>query len=116
MNKKIITSSILVFLVVVSLIGFGSRFYYSRSPQVAPTPSQEAQQQSQTPAPSQEQPTGDGVLANPQIELKGENHGLIICADKCGDGICQDKVVTCADGNLNCSCQESKEECPSDCK
>ncbi|MBM3206053.1 MAG: hypothetical protein FJZ43_00310 [Candidatus Staskawiczbacteria bacterium] len=53
------------------------------------------------------------------IELKTSNEvkeGLIICSDKCGDGICQDKNSMCEDGSLNCICIESALDCPSDCR
>lgn len=50
----------------------------------------------------------------PQVQLQPQG-SLIVCADKCGDGICQ-PVGTICDDNLNCVCSETKEDCPSDCK
>ena len=41
--------------------------------------------------------------------------GLTICADKCGDGVCQPAGTVCAD-KLNCTCAETKADCPQDCK
>ena|SRR3989344_2983904 len=49
------------------------------------------------------------------IEVKGGvPEGLLICADQCGDGICQEGEDSCP--NLNCICRETKEYCPQDCK
>jgi len=39
---------------------------------------------------------------------------LLICIDKCGDGICQGVQDDCGTGN--CSCPEDKTDCPQDCK
>lgn len=41
---------------------------------------------------------------------------LMVCVDKCGDNVCQDTVSTCQENDLNCTCQETKQECPQDCK
>lgn len=38
-----------------------------------------------------------------------------VCIDKCGDGVCQPAGAVC-DNNLNCTCPETKTDCPSDCK
>lgn len=51
---------------------------------------------------------------NPKVET-GKPTGLFICADKCGDGICQESNDECKD-NMNCVCPESKEECSADCQ
>jgi hypothetical protein len=44
--------------------------------------------------------------------------GLFICADKCGDGVCQTSDPNCgeSDSNLNCICPETQQECPQDCQ
>ncbi|MEK7658747.1 MAG: hypothetical protein AAB352_02660 [Patescibacteria group bacterium] len=42
--------------------------------------------------------------------------GLSICSDRCGDGVCQKSDSECKVDSLNCVCQETKEECPNDCK
>ena len=44
---------------------------------------------------------------------KGQNNGLIICRDDCGNGVCQE--IVCTD-NMNCPCAETSENCPQDCK
>ena len=50
---------------------------------------------------------------NPQIEIQPQP-GLTVCADKCGDGICQPAGTIC-ESKLNCVCAETKEDCPQDC-
>jgi len=50
-----------------------------------------------------------------EVEVNGGGQGgLVICSDKCGDGICQELEEKCS--NLNCICREDKQECPQDCK
>jgi len=46
----------------------------------------------------------------------GPQGGLIVCVDKCGDGVCQKDNTSCDSKSLNCTCQESFQECPQDCK
>jgi hypothetical protein len=62
----------------------------------------------------------------PEIEIKteavtggsSEESMLIVCLDKCGDGVCHDTKEECLpkDKNLNSICPETKEDCPQDCK
>lgn len=51
------------------------------------------------------------------VQTEGENNqgGLIICSDKCGDGVCQKSDPECKD-NMNCICPETPQDCPQDCK
>jgi flagellar basal body-associated protein FliL len=58
----------------------------------------------------QVQVTADGIRAE---GASGEGT-IIVCSDKCGDGICQITEPECND--LNCACFESVQECPQDCK
>ena len=51
---------------------------------------------------------------NVKVEIQPQP-GLTVCADKCGDGICQPAGTICED-NLNCICAEIKADCPQDCK
>lgn len=56
-----------------------------------------------------------GQEEEPNNNLRGEEQkggGLFICADECGDGICQTDVCT---DNFNCPCLETPEDCPQDC-
>lgn len=41
--------------------------------------------------------------------------GFTVCADRCGDGICQKPDPSCK-GKLNCTCPETPQDCPQDCK
>ena len=47
------------------------------------------------------------------VKVEGDIGGLLVCADQCGDGICQAGQKEC--NNLNCICYEDKNECPQDC-
>lgn len=44
----------------------------------------------------------------------GVQGGIIVCAYKCGDGVCQSNVQ-CESGDMNCICVENVQECPEDC-
>ncbi len=48
-----------------------------------------------------------------EIETQPQT-GLFICADKCGDGVCQAPDPECK--SMNCVCLENQQECPQDCK
>ncbi|TSC94499.1 MAG: hypothetical protein CEN87_468 [Parcubacteria group bacterium Licking1014_1] len=61
-----------------------------------------------------EDSAGGANIEAPEIEIEPQP-GLFICADKCGDGLCQTSDPECKD-NMNCVCPETKEECPEDCK
>lgn len=55
-------------------------------------------------------------LQNPAIQTQKKG-SLMICADKCGDGICQKAGQVCPEGdNFNCACAETSSDCPQDCK
>lgn len=63
------------------------------------------------------QPEPEVKLENTGIEIQGGGGGsLTICADKCGDNICQSTVPECKAGSPNCICVETKNDCPQDCK
>jgi len=63
-------------------------------------------------------------IETPGVEITAPNENqqnqdqqkgfLTVCADKCGDGICQ-PAGTCND-KLDCVCVENTTECPQDCK
>lgn len=59
----------------------------------------------------EEQPS---VNISPQIETEPQS-GIFVCADKCGDNICQTSDPGCKN-DLNCICLENQRECPQDCK
>lgn len=61
------------------------------------------------------------IEVSPGIEVtaQGTNGGgqLTICADNCGDKVCQQPTAECGkEGNLDCICPEDPETCPQDCK
>ncbi len=48
---------------------------------------------------------------------KNGDNGFSVCANKCGDGICQKEDSGCDNANnLNCACPETPQECPQDCE
>lgn len=50
--------------------------------------------------------------ARPQVfSPSSADRGDRLCADKCGDGICQE-IVCMAEG---CPCAEGRQNCPTDC-
>lgn len=64
----------------------------------------------------------DGIKAvNGQAKIEQINNNskttgvIIVCQDKCGDGVCQPAGTICPD-KLNCICAETKADCPQDCK
>lgn len=65
-----------------------------------------------------ESPKTSDQVQMQRIQTQETNTGgaLVVCSDKCGDGICQGLDVSCQEGNLNCICQEDLQECPQDCK
>lgn len=52
------------------------------------------------------------------IQSQSPNAGgsLSICADACGDSICQKADTKCEGDNFNCVCPETSANCPQDCK
>mgnify|MGYP001566604446 CR=1 FL=1 len=99
-----------IILVVVLIAGF---FIYKYSKDVEKTVQNNQEEEIiKTPRQGQEQPPVN--LGNPQIEIQPQP-GLTVCADRCGDGICQPANTIC-DDNLNCICAETKADCPGDCK
>lgn len=60
----------------------------------------------------------DPQSVNVEIMPKEINSGgaLTVCSDKCGDGICQKTDPSCKNKDLNCTCPETAQECPQDCK
>lgn len=50
------------------------------------------------------------------VQTEGGNQkGLTICSDKCGDGVCQAADPECKK-DMNCICAETPQDCPQDCK
>jgi len=124
-NKK--TSIILGIILVVLVLGGLSFYQYSVSntnkdnlnnddnsanvEQINPNSNQNENQDQ-----IQVQSDGIKVEGSDNSGNTGPQGGLIVCVDKCGDGICQNSNTACDPKGLNCVCQESLAECPQDCK
>lgn len=106
-DKKILII-LSVILIVVLVAGFFVYKYLKDVEKIVQNNEEEVI--TETPEQGQEQPPVD--LGNVQIETQP---GLTICADKCGDGICQASDPECED-SMNCTCVETKADCPGDCK
>ncbi len=52
------------------------------------------------------------------VKAQGSGQGtLMICSDRCGDGVCQAVAdPKCPSGDFECVCLETKSDCPVDCK
>lgn len=124
LNKKIIILGIII--IVLIALGGGFAVYYKKALEAGKA-IKEIGATSETEAPSETGAInatneGSAIEEIPQIEVQavsGEESGggsLIICVDKCGDGVCQKTDSACERGNLNCVCLESPTDCPQDCK
>ena len=104
-TKKIIIISVVI-LAVILIGGFGAYKLWLAGSDVQNAGDQE-------PVNTQEDSSEFGA---PDIDYEVEGGGgLVICSDKCGDGVCQsteDKECK----NVNCVCLENRAECPQDCK
>ena len=122
MNKLII-GGVIVFLV---LMGGGFAFYNyglnvnndaaQQSAQENTENSDQATVLTGTPE-SEQNPDAAGTNVGVEVEATSTSPKgmLLVCIDKCGDGICQN-VAACEEGDMNCVCTENKQECPADCK
>lgn len=121
MNKKNLII-LAVLLAVVLAVGF---FIYRYSTAVKTEGSNSANEQNQPK--TENPPDNSGNQGNPlQVELEqggikaeGTDGGgsLSVCSDKCGDGVCQQPDPTCDINNsMNCTCPETPQDCPQDCK
>lgn len=116
MDKKLIIIGIVV---VVLVLGGLAIWKYSINNNASPTPESNANVEP-SPAPADQgdnniQVQVDGISAKGS-DGNGVQGGLIICVDKCGDGICQKADTTCPAGSSNCVCAETKNDCSQDCK
>ena len=99
-------------MALILALGFAGYQYFSgRNLNIQSENGQNSFQQ----APKEAEKKDDTVDSEGEIEvITGGGGGLTICADKCGDGVCQSQAEECE--NLNCICFEDKQECPQDCK
>jgi len=73
------------------------------------------QEQPEISSPEEDNNSISGQEEEPNNNSRGEEQksgGLFICADKCGDNICQSEVCT---DDMNCPCIEDEKICPQDC-
>lgn len=109
MEKRLITSII----AVVAVLIIGTIIYSAMAKPAGYVNNSNNIENSAVPSASPNPSTNISV----EVKTDGNNSGgLLICADQCGDGICQEKDLSCKEGNLNCICPETKDDCPKDCK
>jgi len=118
-DKKVLII-LIVFLIVVLFAGFFVFKYLKEikttvQDSLGGTNTEESGQQDNNSelSPNEEEQSSIDTLS-PQIEIESQP-GLSICADKCGDGVCQASDPECKN-SMNCVCPETKQDCPSDCK
>ena len=111
--SKIDKKILIILSVILIVVFFAGFFVYKYLKDVEKTvQNNEEEVIIETSEQGQEQPPVD--LGSPQIEIQSQP-GLTICVDKCGDDICQALDPECKD-NMNCTCAETKVDCPGDCK
>jgi hypothetical protein len=117
MNKKILFILGAV-LLAAAIIAMGAWYQFSYLPGQNAMPQNQEQQENPQENPQQniENNNPANPLSDVEVETQGGNvGGLFVCSDKCGDGICQQEIEKDCK-NLNCTCVETKTDCPQDCK
>jgi|SRR3989344_2209873 len=111
-DKKILITLIIFLILIAAAVFFAYKYLVNNSPEKKITEEQEISSDiSNTP-----EQTPNIKLQNPNIEIQGIGAAtLTVCLDRCGDGVCQKTNDNCKDGNLNCICPETVNECPQDC-
>jgi hypothetical protein len=71
-----------------------------------------------SPSPTISAPQVQTPVGGAQTQGSNDTAGTFsVCSDKCGDGVCQKTDPNCGkNNNLNCTCLETPQECPQDCK
>jgi hypothetical protein len=105
MNKKTLLILVIAF-VVLFVAGFFIFQYTDKIESVQGNPAG-SQETESSPANNE---TGSEKIE----EATKPTGSLLICADKCGDGICQISNENC--GEIDCICLETPQDCPQDCK
>lgn len=125
-SKKIIIASVIAVILLAVAGFFYYQFYLGKNP--APVANENAnvkntdttQQNIDTQtAPSANQDTPSAKLeAGGTFKAEGTNGGgmLLICEDRCGDGVCENKAEDCSANTLKCVCPETPQDCSQDCK
>lgn len=117
MDKKIVIISIVVLILALVTAFLGYRYFMPKETEnvdsfINNVPADQQTNQTETAEDMPGVEVGGGGIT---VEGYTDGGGLTICADKCGDGICQKTNTECSDKNLNCVCVEVPEECPQDC-
>lgn len=105
MNKKITIAIIILAGIIILATALGYMYWYKKPAVPQQT---ETAENSQNPVLQEQLPIITSAPA--------KQGGLVICSDKCGDGICQTEDLQCQGGDLNCICSETRQDCPQDCK
>ncbi len=118
-DKKIFIIALVVLVLIIAAGFFAYQYFVQGKKNVIPANQQQViQQPEQNNAPANNAP----IIDVPKVELKSptsqpEGGGLMICADRCGDNICQKAGEICPENDsLNCACAETYLDCPQDCK
>jgi len=108
---------IIIGLILAALIVWGVYLWYNIAFQTSGENTEQGVQQEQSGGNNSESDNLTGPEENSSDGAStgngGQNGGLIICRDDCGNGVCQQDVCT---DDMNCPCPETPEECPQDCK
>ncbi len=114
-DKKVLAAAIVILIVVLAAGFFVYKYFVLDKEDVDSTTNQQASQPTQQ--------SNLPIIDAPKVELKTspvenkQQGSLFICADKCGDKVCQKAGEVCPENdNLNCACAETKLDCPQDCK
>jgi len=110
-NKKVVIALVVVLAVVAVAVFL--IFKYTSSPrETAPQDFAGAVNSGNKNSEPESQVNIEGM----EVETEGGSSGggLIVCLDKCGDGICQKSDSACE--GMNCVCPETPQECPQDCQ
>ncbi len=115
-DKKVLLILIVV-LAIIMLFGFAAYKYLSKPVAEVQNSAGGAEINEQVGQDSSSSSGGQNSEApDAQIETGDRGGGLIICADQCGNGVCQGQDLECPKNSLNCICPETPQECPQDCK
>lgn len=115
MNKKNLII-LAVFSAVILVAGFLAYQYFAGTKTENNNPSNGQNQQNTEVTPGDESIIEDNAQSV-QIEADTGGGGLIICSDKCGDNVCQQPDPDCdMQKSMNCTCPETPQDCPQDCR
>ncbi len=113
-DKKVLVVAIVILIVVLVAGFFVYKYFILDRKDMNSTTNQQAVQPTQQ--------SNLPIIEGPKVELQSptvqtqQQDSLMICADRCGDNICQKAGQICpSNDNLNCACAETHADCPKDC-